>query len=317
MKCSFSEGYSTCERCVRLGLNCTVEKHRRGRKLGWRAAALPGTQASFQTATPTPAAHLSHADDHRLHIPFEQPDRGGNGQEYTQRMPWANSEGFQPPDLLTKQATKGRYSLQAILNINEAPTKVAESASATSSTESADDPIKMGIVNYSVAMSLFEEWAVPPTTCTTQLTSRAPSFMRKFNPWVTQFDTELHSFHYVRSRSSFLFSAILAAAARLLNPPMSAALQTHTEQLLAESFLKGKKSIEIIHAIIILTYWKDPEDTRAWLFIGYAIRMGMELGLHRLRLKPQTHQTSGTVTDRRSRRDTERLWLLLFLYDRR
>ncbi|KAL0780296.1 hypothetical protein CaCOL14_004780 [Colletotrichum acutatum] len=66
---------------------------------------------------------------------------------------------------------------------------------------------------------------------------------------------------------------------------------------------------------MILTYWKESEDTRAWMLLGYVIRMGMELGWHRL--APYSPQ-SIAVTDleRRQARNIERTWLVLFVYDR-
>lgn len=141
------------------------------------------------------------------------------------------------------------------------------------------------------------------------------SFMQNLNPFIAQLDPSLHTFSYVRQKSSFLLSAMLATAAKALNPSFYAPLQAHTDRLFTESFRRGKKSTEDIQAILILTYWKEPDDSRVWLSIGYAIRMCMELGWHKLGLNKSKRPE--TDTERREARNIERTWLLLFVYDRR
>jgi hypothetical protein len=144
------------------------------------------------------------------------------------------------------------------------------------------------------------------------------SFMRKFSPWIAQFDTKLHTFAFVRRRSSFLLTAILSAAAKAFNPTLRPSLHAHATGLMSESFSRGTKSVEVIHAMLLLTYWKEPDDTRVWLSVGYVIRMCMELGWHKLRPKNKDDpQDSTSETARRMTRDVERLWLVIFVYDRR
>ncbi|KXH52855.1 fungal specific transcription factor domain-containing protein [Colletotrichum simmondsii] len=141
----------------------------------------------------------------------------------------------------------------------------------------ADDPIQLGLLNSSIASSLFENWT--------------------------------------RQESSFLLTAILAAAAKAFNPALYRKLRDHAEDILASTFRKGTKSVETAQAVMILTYWKESDDTRAWMLLGYVIRMGMELGWHRL--APYSSQSSAvTDLERRQARNIERTWLILFVYDR-
>ncbi|KAF4892981.1 Protein priB [Colletotrichum fructicola] len=141
-------------------------------------------------------------------------------------------------------------------------------------------------------------------------------FMVTLNPYISQLDPHLHSFSRVRKKSAFLLTVILAAAAKAFNPALNKKLRDHAEDMLADSFRRGSKSIETAQAIMIMTYWKDPEDTRAWMYLGYIIRMGMELGWHRL--APYSLKTSDIGTDHeiREARNIERTWLVLFVYDR-
>lgn len=70
-----------------------------------------------------------------------------------------------------------------------------------------------------------------------------------------------------------------------------------------------------------MTYWKQPSDSRAWLLVGYAIRACIEMGWHQLKptnLEPyMTMLQPDAELELRERRNKERVWLLLFVYDRR
>ncbi|KXH63705.1 fungal specific transcription factor domain-containing protein [Colletotrichum salicis] len=139
--------------------------------------------------------------------------------------------------------------------------------------------------------------------------------MESLNPYISQLDPRLHTFGRIRHESSFLLTAILAAAAKAFNPAFYRKLRDHAEDILATTFRKGTKSVETAQAVMILTYWKESEDTRAWMLLGYVIRMGMELGWHRL--APYSSQSNtGTDLERRQKRNIERTWLILFVYDR-
>lgn len=141
--------------------------------------------------------------------------------------------------------------------------------------------------------------------------------MRSLNPFISQFDPKLHTFEYVQQRSPFLLTSILAAAARAFHPPLHSALRAHTEHLLAKAFTQGTKSPETVQAILVSTYWKEPDDTRSWLLIGYAIRMCIELGWHKLGTITPALLQGETSIRIREEMNTRRTWLILFVYDRR
>lgn len=150
-----------------------------------------------------------------------------------------------------------------------------------------------------------------------ELTNVTTSFIRYLNPYLCQFDPALHTFLYVQQRSPFLLTAMLAASAKAFNPSVHRDLQAHAEELFIKSFRTGKKSTATIQAIMILTYWKDPDDTRAWLSIGYVIRMCMELGWHKLTVRSQNDRERLSEMQNREKRHVERIWFVLFVYDRR
>lgn len=141
--------------------------------------------------------------------------------------------------------------------------------------------------------------------------------MTSLNPYISQLDPHLHTYARVKEKSTFLLTTILAAAAKAFNPALAPRLRDHAEELLGKNLVRGAKCIETAQAIMIMTYWKDPDDTRAWMYLGYVMRMCMELGCHRL--KPYVGSTTDLPIENTSReqRDVERTWLVLFVYDRR
>lgn len=285
MKCLFREDQTVCERCIRLRLDCLRERHRRGRKVGTRLVKRTNSDISILAAVKEDSAAGSHA-------PTATPAHPTSS--WTQSL-WADADGFQPPDLLNKPENKGRLSLQAILN--GLPGSPAPEKPQSYLLDEQPGPVTLGIVNRAVARSLFED------------------FMRHFNPWICQFDPALHTFEHICDGSPLLFTAILASAARAFNPTLREPLLAHTQKLLARSLVQGPKCVELAHAILVITSWKEPEDTRAWMLIGHAIRMAHELGWQRLQIKA-TNTGTASVESRRKQRDIERVWLLLFVYDR-
>lgn len=207
---------------------------------------------------------------------------------------WTQSNGIQPADVLSRRATSGMFSLQNILS-----TQHTDTSQRTSQDFDEDDPIDKGLVNLHVATSLFD------------------GFMKHLNPFVSQLDPYLHTLHYVRQKSTFLFVVVLAAASKLLHSSLFPSLYSHAETLLLATFRRGSKSAEIIQAILILTYWKKPDDSRAWLSVGYAIRMAFELDWHHLGSDKMKPPSDVPHLQAREHRNIERSWLLLFVYDRR
>jgi len=140
--------------------------------------------------------------------------------------------------------------------------------------------------------------------------------MRNLNPFISQFDPSLHSFLYIQKKSSFLLSAILSASSKAFHPSLHSQLQAHTEKLLGKAFSQGEKSVEVVQAILVLTYWKEPDEARTWLLVGYAIRMYIEMGWHKMK-EPAPGSEILSEQGVRELRNLQRTWLVLFVYDRR
>lgn len=82
--------------------------------------------------------------------------------------------------------------------------------------------------------------------------------------------------------------------------------------------MKGTKSVETVQGLLIFTYWKESDEMRTWLLVGYAIRMAIELGWHELEpFAPSGLDLHEDEILSRAARNMERTWLVLFVYDRR
>ncbi|KAK6086738.1 fungal specific transcription factor domain-containing protein [Seiridium cupressi] len=287
MRCRPGIDGSKCERCIRKSLDCVFQDHRRGRKPGTKIAQR--TSISLTPVLPTPAPEQSRSTN-SVTATTPQTQVVENGADW-------ETGTLQPSGLLHHAVKEGKFSLRNILSPAE-PGAFDVSHESSSQSLPPEDPVLLGHVHLSIAKSLYE------------------NFMQVLNPYISQLDPALHTFDTVRQRSSFLFTTILAAAAKSFNPALYSGLHDYAESLLAEGFRRGSKSTEIAQAVLILTYWKEPEDTRAWIFLGYVIRMGMDLGWHRLAPYSAQDQTLSTEMQKQEARNVQRTWYLLFVYDR-
>ncbi|KAM0815287.1 putative Transcription factor domain-containing protein [Seiridium cardinale] len=287
MRCRPGIDGSKCERCIRKSLDCIFQDHRRGRKPGTKIAQR--TSISLTPVPPTPAPEQSRSTN-SVTATTPQTRVVENGADW-------ETGTLQPSGLLHHAVKEGKFSLRNILSPAE-PGAFDVSNESSPQSLPPKDPVLLGHVHLSIAKSLYE------------------NFMEVLNPYISQLDPALHTFDTVRQRSSFLFTTILAAAAKSFNPALYSGLHDYAESLLAEAFRRGSKSTEIAQAVLILTYWKEPEDTRAWIFLGYVIRMGMDLGWHRLAPYSAQDQTLSTEMQKREVRNVQRTWYLLFVYDR-
>jgi hypothetical protein len=98
--------------------------------------------------------------------------------------------------------------------------------------------------------------------------------MERLNPLVAVLDGNLHTLEYLRRTSSVLFSTVLASSARFFRQDLHPALISHARTVLDRALLSGLSEIGVVQSLMIMTYWKDPEDTSGWMKVGMAIRLG-------------------------------------------
>nr|KMM70858.1 protein priB [Coccidioides posadasii RMSCC 3488] len=197
------------------------------------------------------------------------------------------SDSLAPFALLRKSATVGNFTIANILNVEEETPAGEETPDPDVlgqddlPMKDPDDPVNRNLLSMPSAQGLFD-----------------------------------------KSRSPFLFSALLAAAAKVFSPQLYLKLHDHVEFLLRKILGSGEKSTEIVQGICLVTHWKEPSDSRAWMLVGYAIRACMEMGWHKIsptHLDPvfeDGNRGSAKEMELRERRNKERTWLMLFVYDR-
>lgn len=94
----------------------------------------------------------------------------------------------------------------------------------------------------------------------------------------------------------------------------------YARNLASEMISKGYKSIEIVQAYLLLTFYNTPserfEDDRTWTYSGLAIRMAVELALWRNPKPPpdlDEESRSNFVMEVANR---ERTWMYISITDR-
>ncbi|CAE6521010.1 unnamed protein product [Rhizoctonia solani] len=260
-----------------------------------QSAGSPGKQGTTQVKTSAPASpsHTMEADD----------------DDEDEKEP--SDDGLFPARLLARENRRNSF-FRTILNPAETesgrspddqkPSMDSRQTSVTSNITSVTpvvpepkDPIAAGLMDEAQAKVLFDL-----------------VFLR-LNPFINLFDPVLHTVPYVRSRCPFLFTCLIMAGCKFWKPELFKQTQRIANEFVVKAFADQWKRVEIVQAFACMTYWKEPEDTRTYTYIGYASRMAVELGLNRYMAKPPEGETE---LQKRERRNRERTYLVLFVHDR-
>lgn len=114
----------------------------------------------------------------------------------------------------------------------------------------------------------------------------------------------VHTMHYLRRNSSVLFSTVLASSSRFFRHDLHPTLLSHARTVLDRALQAGSTDIGVVQSLMLLTYWKDPEDTSGWMKVGMAIRLGYSLFWH----IPRTEQLPEDEMEAREILNAERTW---------
>ncbi|KAG8999994.1 hypothetical protein FRB94_008806 [Tulasnella sp. JGI-2019a] len=135
--------------------------------------------------------------------------------------------------------------------------------------------------------------------------------------FIPLFDPAYDTFEGLRDRTPFCFDAILAVAAKIragTGPPTATFHRCLEEaQGIARSTLFGPVvRKEAVQAMLLLSAW----STNGWLPSGHAMRMALDLGLHRALDKlAETSHKPRTDEEERDLVVSARIWLCLFWFD--
>lgn len=324
MKCVGAEdGQNPCQRCKRTGAECIFEKHRRGRKPGSKLSeaskmlrrlekglnAAKAKQMNEASTSPVyPADSRSPQGDPPFGSVLQPLDQyGSSGSRLSDGDD--DEDGDRSDEKFpAKMIRKENSFFRTILNPEPKSPYHTTILPQTSRSDhehnqsrpyalpdGVQDPISAGLITEDKARILLD------------------LIMIRLNPFINLFDTALHSLDYVRSRCPFLFTALMMAGCKFFEPELYKDCLHLAHELAVCAFSKAWKRVEVVQAFACMTYWREQEDNRTWMYIGYACRMAVELGLNRFVAKPPPNETEFQLRERRNR---ERTYLVLFVHDR-
>ncbi|KDR81356.1 hypothetical protein GALMADRAFT_239209 [Galerina marginata CBS 339.88] len=349
MKCVGAEdGQKQCQRCRRANVECVFEKHRRGRKPGSklseaskmlrrlekglnsakmksqssdatspyhtddpRSANQDGSYSTLHSSDPSYGPSSSHFPKNELPPPnlhsYQDSYAASSNGSRTMDMddddedPDRSDEAFFPAKLIRLENQRNSF-FRTILNPEDPPTTAPQRSNSFTPPQNISpapaglsDPVAAGIITDADAKMLFD------------------AIFLRLNPFVNLFDPALHTVSYVRSKCPFLFTTLIMAGCKFFKAEKFKECQKLANEFAVRAFAESWKRVEVVQAFACLTYWKDPDDSRTWTFIGYACRMAVELGLNRYVPNPSPTETEFQKLERRNR---ERTYLVLFVHDR-
>ncbi|KAF8605712.1 hypothetical protein BDV93DRAFT_506795 [Ceratobasidium sp. AG-I] len=111
-------------------------------------------------------------------------------------------------------------------------------------------------------------------------------FMRHWNVSVSVLDPDLHTAKSVLARCPFLFTVVLAIAARgHPKPELYQILMQEAKAFCGMAIVEFWKSVEIVQAFILLAVFPPParrwDEDKSWMYLGCAIRLASDLDLNR------------------------------------
>jgi hypothetical protein len=145
------------------------------------------------------------------------------------------------------------------------------------------DPVTMGIVDEKQARDLFNMYVSALELEVLQHRSYycLHRYLNDINASAGILDRDIHTFEWIRSNSSFLFTAVLCVTARFYRGglesridmqqpiPRSAAKAVHhrclmlAREQMGVSCKNGISTLETIQAITLLAIWKEADDDKA------------------------------------------------------
>ncbi|KAH8833995.1 hypothetical protein DL96DRAFT_1579096 [Flagelloscypha sp. PMI_526] len=262
-----------CARCFRHDLDCVHKKHARGPKRK-NPAPDEGEPSPKRLAWGTGTSPIESAPP-----PLEIPDTFNAPVTVTAPLP--PSERIEPPS----------FSLDTILCESQ-PDDYQDPIDRHS--DFFDDPVTLNMLSEHKAEALFD------------------FFYERMNPFISILDPDLHTPKYVRRCSSLLYTAILAVTSKFVYRDIYVASLRLAHGRLANCCINGPAKIEVIQAISLLTFYKEPSDENSWRRIGVSIRMAYELGLHKMYKRPLPDDEF----EARKVLNRERTWLHLICFDR-
>ncbi|KZT36989.1 hypothetical protein SISSUDRAFT_1063225 [Sistotremastrum suecicum HHB10207 ss-3] len=314
MKCVGSDdGRKQCQRCERANIDCIFEKHRRGRKPGSRLSEaskmLRRLEKNLNSQKQKHSLHDPHAPRQDLRPP--SPINRDDIEEEDTDDDDEDSHRIFPANII--RAEQRQPFFRTILNSPSPSPQVPSSSSSSSTVPPVREHSQPAIPRHVSPPPGFSDPLTSKLITPEKAASLFDALFLRLNPFISLFDPALHSVDYVRSQSPFLFSVLIAAACKYWLPELYLPAKAIARKGAIRAFDEAWKSVEVCQAFSCLTYWKEPNETFTWTYIGYACRMAIELKLNRYLPTPPLNESE---MQRRQRRNHERTYLVLWVHDR-
>ncbi|KPV78315.1 uncharacterized protein RHOBADRAFT_50795 [Rhodotorula graminis WP1] len=308
-KCSSVDPDTICKRCSTHKIPCEYKRHRRGRKKKapdasqWPAPTFngPSTVQSARLAPSAPPFYPSIASTSAVTLdgpavgcarsqapPGLSQDQPVAPASYT--LPVPPPLGGRRVDIQFSHVVPTGDSMPFVAGaLNAAPPPAAGPFLPTD----CPDPVHAGILTERDAIDLFK------------------TYFSTMNLVVPVLDPALHSPDWVRHKSALLFTAVITVTAKAERPKAYHACVLLSNKLVGQAVEFGLSTIEVVQSLLLLTHWKQPNDSSSWRKVGYAIRMAQELRLHVRAPRPlpeDEHQAREVL-------NKERAWLNLVVAD--
>ncbi|GAA5913284.1 hypothetical protein JCM5296_007344 [Sporobolomyces johnsonii] len=254
--------------------------------------------ASF-TPNPVTSLHSSVA-----------PSRFGDGQSPSSGYPSPAGQAASPSGPVPAPATGG-FSLKKLMAANNQGSSENEPLrqSLADAFAVAEDGKRLGKQPERV----FEDVVAAGILPEEQVEGLFAFYFHHLNPMTSVLDPALHTIEFCRSRSPFLFTAILTVACKVALPTLYPPALKYAKRLLSQAFETGINNIELVQAIATMTFWADPTDDSCARKLAYAIRSAFELNIHKAHKRPLPDDE----LQRRLALNSERTWLYLTVADHR
>nr|XP_019046765.1 hypothetical protein I302_05519 [Kwoniella bestiolae CBS 10118]OCF25695.1 hypothetical protein I302_05519 [Kwoniella bestiolae CBS 10118] len=289
-KCVISDPASgQCDRCKACRSQCVFEGHKRGRKRTRGVTIEPAIQESGQDGS-----HVTSTATHPLHITSMDTDSDEDEDADMSSPNTQTSQSAAHPLQLISGSSRP-LSLKTLLNPTSSGSQERAATKGSSMDRKKGDIVSRGIISLEMARKLFD------------------FFFQALNPIILLFDSHLHTFDYIRSKSSFLFTTILSSAARFIAPSISSMLSTVVAEYSVQAIFGSRKTVETVQGWMMVYFWKSAKDKRAWTYVGLVCRTATEIGLDNT---PMEDEPGATELQQRERRNCARTWMLTFMMDR-
>ncbi|KAF8237671.1 hypothetical protein L208DRAFT_476330 [Tricholoma matsutake] len=346
MKCVGAEQGGPCKRCLTGNHECIFEESNRGKRSSkkhelltrslrkmertldtvLRSIGNPSIASGMVSRSPSPSGPTASTQALLAASPSPPPASTSPYQLISPASPKLHSlpdNALNPLGLLAEASlanrrTQNPYSSPLMARVNDDKHPNVGVAS--------DNYFKPGPMTILPLRRLYIERQVQPEmlsfVSTDDVVALFNIYFDHVNMHCRLLDRDFHTPSLVCSRSPFLLTTICSIASKFYTakPELHSRLTELAKKLAFTVPAQGYKSLEIVQAYLLLSLWgcgaaERYEQDKTWLLLGIAIRMAVDLNLHRKTAVASQDTEEGKARDLEVH-NRERTWILCYCLDR-